>query len=226
MRCDPRSPPRGLAHTDPLCRHALTHRIEVATATPNRSAAPRRDMPPSTAAIRRERRSSESDLAMQAGLPASTQLQADPAASEEIPFRLGTGETCSRCSRSLRQRSKRHSNASDPTRATVTPYCCNADPSPRGTLRIARWRSQTTLWTPTRCPKLFLRRALGPNPCRRCEARTDEGTAPRETCWPAPQLPYQAHRYAARQPASTLAEPANAGCPTHARRRVSLKASS
>ena len=86
MRCDPRSPPRGLAHTDPSCRHALTHRIEVATATPNRSAAPRRDIPPSTAAIRRERRSSESDLAMQAGLPASTYLQADPAASGESPL--------------------------------------------------------------------------------------------------------------------------------------------
>jgi hypothetical protein len=42
--------------------------MALAAATPNRSAAPRRDMPPLTAAITRDRKSSDIGLTMPAGL--------------------------------------------------------------------------------------------------------------------------------------------------------------
>ena len=52
----------------------VDQRTAVEAATPNRSAAARRDMPPATAAISLERRSSESGLAMHAGLLPSTMV--------------------------------------------------------------------------------------------------------------------------------------------------------
>jgi len=58
-------------------RHARTQRIALEIETPKRSAAARHDIPPSTDAITRDRKSSESGLAMRAGLPASTQLESD-----------------------------------------------------------------------------------------------------------------------------------------------------
>src|SRR3546814_6388421 len=58
------SPPWNLARVDPVSRHSRTHRITLAAATPKRSAAARRERPPSTAAITRVRRSSEMDFVM------------------------------------------------------------------------------------------------------------------------------------------------------------------
>jgi hypothetical protein len=51
-----------------VVRHARTQRIALETATPNRSAAARRDIPASTAMINRIRRSSDNGFAMHAGL--------------------------------------------------------------------------------------------------------------------------------------------------------------
>jgi hypothetical protein len=48
-----------------------TQRTALAADTPNRSAAARRESPPATAAINRDRKSSDKDLAM----PAGPQLQ-------------------------------------------------------------------------------------------------------------------------------------------------------
>src|SRR3546814_7939545 len=58
------SPPWGFARVDPLSRHSRTQRTALAAATPKRSAAARRDKPPSTAAITRERKSSDMDFVM------------------------------------------------------------------------------------------------------------------------------------------------------------------
>lgn len=76
----------GRAHVDPARRHALTHQIEVATATPNRSAASRRDMPVSTAAIRRERRSSDRDW--EAMTPGSERITGPETLDHSLAFRL------------------------------------------------------------------------------------------------------------------------------------------
>jgi hypothetical protein len=59
---------RRLAAYRPLARQARTQRIELAADTPNRSAAARLDGPPATAAISRDRKSSDKDFAMSAGL--------------------------------------------------------------------------------------------------------------------------------------------------------------
>lgn len=56
------------AHGLRVCRQRWTHLIAVDTATPKRSAALRRVIPPSTAAITRCRKSPERGLVMQAGL--------------------------------------------------------------------------------------------------------------------------------------------------------------
>jgi hypothetical protein len=52
----------------PVSRQHFTQRTALETETPNRSAAARRDIPPSTASITRPRRSSQRGLIMQAGL--------------------------------------------------------------------------------------------------------------------------------------------------------------
>src|ERR1700745_2076243 len=64
-----RSPPCGKAVTRPSTRQARTQRIALDTAMPKRSAAALQEIPPSTAAITRERRSWDSARVMQAGLP-------------------------------------------------------------------------------------------------------------------------------------------------------------
>jgi len=61
-------PPDPFARVVPLSRHSLTKRTALAGETPNRSAAARRDMPPSTARITRTRRSSDMGFAIRAGL--------------------------------------------------------------------------------------------------------------------------------------------------------------
>src|ERR1700690_2434403 len=68
MRCERWSPPLGLAVVAPVVRYSRTQRIAVATPTSKRRAAPRRDMPPSTAEIIRPRRSRDTVFAMHAGL--------------------------------------------------------------------------------------------------------------------------------------------------------------
>ena len=58
----------GLALVAPVSRQARSQRTAVATAMPNRAAAALRDMPPSTAAITRTRRSSDKVFPIATGL--------------------------------------------------------------------------------------------------------------------------------------------------------------
>jgi hypothetical protein len=68
IRRERRSPPCRLAAAWPCARHAATQRTALDAETPNRAAAACRDIPPSTAAITRERKSCERALAIRAGL--------------------------------------------------------------------------------------------------------------------------------------------------------------
>jgi hypothetical protein len=90
IRCDRVSPPFGLATPRPCSRQARTHLIAVEIATLNRSAAARRDIPPSTAAITRPRKSSPYVLAIAAGLQPSQQPESDhPRVGQYISTRFG-----------------------------------------------------------------------------------------------------------------------------------------
>jgi hypothetical protein len=62
------SPPMGSGADRPSSRQARSQRIAVARPIPNRSAAERRDMPPSTATITRDRKSCERAPAMRSWL--------------------------------------------------------------------------------------------------------------------------------------------------------------
>src|SRR5215210_7165018 len=69
VRCESRSPPCGLGRASPPARRIPCQRMALEALTPNRAAAWRHDRPASMAARTRERRSKESALGIQAGLP-------------------------------------------------------------------------------------------------------------------------------------------------------------
>src|SRR3954468_12687039 len=69
VRCESRSPPCGLGRASPPARRIPCQRIALDALTPNRAAAWRHDKPASIAARTRERRSKDSALGIQAGLP-------------------------------------------------------------------------------------------------------------------------------------------------------------
>src|ERR1041384_8339396 len=94
MRCERRSPPWRLARFVPLSRHALTKRTALAAEISNRSAAARRDIPPSTAWITRTRKSSDRGFAMRTGLPPSTQGESEFACFGN-PYRFNQLGFCS-----------------------------------------------------------------------------------------------------------------------------------
>src|SRR5215475_13153028 len=85
MRCERWSPPTRLALVAPLSRHSLTKRTALETEIPNRSAAARRDIPPSTARTTLIRKSSDKGLAMRAGLLAPARSVNQNSPSLEIP---------------------------------------------------------------------------------------------------------------------------------------------
>ncbi len=91
--------PCGLARTSPRSRHARTQRIALETLTPKPAAACRRDVPASTAATTRTRRSSERLFPMHAGLLSRHRGRITTPPKKGIPFRLNQLEnrSSSRC---------------------------------------------------------------------------------------------------------------------------------
>ena len=81
IRCERRSPPFGLAVVAPVSCQAFSQRTAVAIAMPNRSAAALRDIPSSTAAMTRTRRSSDNVFPIAAGPHSSTTVNQTLAAS-------------------------------------------------------------------------------------------------------------------------------------------------
>src|SRR4051794_4350896 len=69
FRRESRSPPCGLGRASPPARRIPCQQMALDALTPNRAAAWRHDRPASMAARTRERRSKESALGIQAGLP-------------------------------------------------------------------------------------------------------------------------------------------------------------
>src|SRR5215216_8169697 len=69
VRRESRSPPCGLGRASPPARRIACQRMALDALTPNRAAACRHDRPSSMAARTRERRSKDSGLGIQAGLP-------------------------------------------------------------------------------------------------------------------------------------------------------------